>query len=235
MWQNSRSTELELLDLGFDHFTHKEYHDCLKLLARINWLLGGFRSTKKAIHRLPQKPKTILEIGCGGGYLCQELAKFLPESKIIGIDLSAEAINHSNQHLPEHYRNQISFEVQQEKALEYHDDSFDLVTTMLVCHHMTDEELIEFLKESYRICSEAVIINDLHRHFIAYASYSIIAPILFPNRLIWTDGRLSIRRAFKKFDWITLLQRAGFSENQYSLNWNFPFRWTLTIRKGSVE
>jgi 2-polyprenyl-3-methyl-5-hydroxy-6-metoxy-1,4-benzoquinol methylase len=76
--------------------------------------------------------------------------------------------------------------VQKEKTLSYPDNSFDVVTTMLVCHHMTDEEIVQFLKDSYRICKKAVIINDLQRHLLAYVSFSLIAPIIF--RLAHSNG-----------------------------------------------
>lgn len=220
MWQDKRSLEKELLDLG--EYTSKEYHHCLKLLGRINQLLGGFNSTKRAFQQL--NPSSILEIGCGGGYLCKRLHQWFPDAQITGIDLCPEAIVHAQRLFSEE---NITFQEQ----IDYPNGHFDVVTTMLVCHHMTDEELITFLKESYRISQQAVIINDLHRHLLAYLGFSFIAPFLFPNRLIWHDGRLSIKRSFRKHEWITLLKKAGFSENQYQLKWNWPFRWTLTLNK----
>ncbi len=228
MWQNERSLELEMLDLGPSHYSLEEYNACLKLLSRINCILGGFKATLKEFKALNHPIASILEIGCGGGYLCKKLERVFPNAEIKGIDLSSEAIIHAEKLLPS---SRISFEVQKEKTLSFPDDSFDVVTTMLVCHHMKDEEVVKFLKDTYRICKKAVIINDLQRHLLAYVSFSLIAPILFPSRLIWNDGRLSIRRAFRKRDWITLLEKAGFHQGQWSLKWNWAFRWTLTLSK----
>lgn len=228
MWQPVRSNELEILDLGREYYSPEEYDECLSLLYKVNRLLGGFKATERAFKSLPFRPRSILEVGCGGGYLCHVLHQAFPGADITGIDLSTAAIAHAKLHcgFPK-----ITFSVQKEKKLECAEGSFDVVTTMLVCHHMTDDELVQFLKEAYRACSQAVIINDLQRHFLAYASFSLIAPIAFPNRLIWNDGRLSVRRGFRKADWSRILKQAGFSESQWTLTWNWAFRWTLTLRK----
>lgn len=231
MWQDNRSTEPELLDLGNAHYSQNEYTSCLRYLQKINVLLGGFRATKRALNSLDRPPDSILEIGCGGGYLCQRMHRWFPNASILGVDISDAAIAHAKSHLPDSDRKRVIFEEQESKKLKYPDNSFDVVTTMLVCHHMTDDELIFFLQESYRICKKAVVINDLQRHLLAYLSFSCIAPILFPNRLIWHDGRLSIRRSFRQEDWVLLLEKAGFAKDQYALKWNPAFRWTLTIRK----
>lgn len=231
MWQDRRSSSLEILDLGPQYYTQPEYDHCLALLGKINRYLGGFRATNKALKTLKTLPKSILEVGCGGGYLCHYLHKNYPETLIFGIDLSKEAIQHAKAQFSKENEGKIAFATQKEKTLLFNESSFDVVTTMLVCHHMTDEELVQFIKEAYRICSVSVIINDLHRHLLAYLSFSLIVPFVFPNRLIWNDGRLSIRRAFRKKDWSKIMEKAGFHPDQWTLKWNWAFRWTLTLRK----
>ena len=230
MWQNERSLELEIMDLGPNHYTTDEYTLCLSLLGRINRWLGGFAATKKAFKRLRGIPSSILEVGCGGGYLCEKMTRWFPHASITGIDINSAAVLEARK-LFNGQKNNVCIEEQDDKSLKYADNQFDVVTTMLVCHHMDDQECIHFLKESYRICSKAVIINDIHRHFLTYVIFSLMAPLAFPNRLIWHDGRLSIKRSFRKKDWINILERAGFHKSQYELRWNWAFRWTLTIKK----
>lgn len=230
MWQNKRSMDLEILDLGPDHYTMNEYTDCLHLLGKINRWLGGFKATKGAFNRLKNAPKSILEVGCGGGHLCKKMSYWFPHANITGIDINRAAVMEAQKYLQVH-NERVKIEEQEDKNLKYADGQFDIVTTILVCHHMNDQELVDFLKESYRICSSAVIINDLHRHLLAYAGFALIAPFAFPNRLIWQDGRLSIKRSFRKKDWIHILNMAGFQKHQYELRWNWAFRWTLTLKK----
>lgn len=227
MWQNERSLDLEILDLGENHYTFKEYTQCLNLLGRINQWLGGFAASKKAFKSLKNTPTSILEVGCGGGHLCKKMSCWFPHAKITGIDLNKQAVIEAQKE----QKHNVRIEEQKSKMLPYQENQFDVVTTMLVCHHMDEQECVNFLKDSYRICTSAVIINDLQRHFLAYVTFSLIAPFAFPSRLIWQDGRLSIKRSFRKKDWIDLLKKAGFHKNQYVLRWNWAFRWTLTIKK----
>lgn len=228
MWQQERSFEPEILDLGPLHYTQEEYRICLKRLTEINRLLGGYRAVRKALQGT--SPGSILEVGAGGGGLSRKLSRWFPDARVLGVDINPEAVAYARAFIPKDKSN-LAFELQETKSLSYPEGAFDVVTAMLVTHHMDDGELITFLKESYRVSSKLVVINDLHRHLMAYVSFSAVAPILFPSRLIWHDGRLSIRRAFKKREWTYLLKRAGFQEGQYRLSWNFPFRWTLTLVK----
>jgi 2-polyprenyl-3-methyl-5-hydroxy-6-metoxy-1,4-benzoquinol methylase len=231
MWQSKRSLEPEILDLGPDHYTSEEYDRCLKLLSRVNHLLGGYRATRNAFRDAEIQPRSILEVGCGGGYQCQQMHQWFPHANIRGIDISLQAINHAHNHLPQSMSHAIDFHHQPAKKLDFPENSCDVVTTTLVCHHMADEELIAFLQESYRVAASAVIINDLHRHWAAYASFALIAPLVFPHRLIQHDGLLSIKRAFRKKDWLRLLEKAGFKNHQYTLKWHWAFRWTVTLIK----
>lgn len=230
MWQNNRSSEQEILDLGPEHYSAAEYDRCLELLCRVNRVLGGFRATRKAFKALKEHPISILEVGCGGGYQCRDLHQLFPEAIITGIDINRAAIAHAKKLFSNTCGDKVSFHVQQDKSLKFPDKSFDAVTATLVCHHMSDDELVLFLQECSRISSRAVIINDLHRHILAYLSYSLIAPFAFPSRLLWHDGRLSIKKSFRHRDWIGLMKKAGFNENHYELNWHWAFRWTLTIK-----
>lgn len=231
MWQPERSQALEIMDLGNQYYSPQEYESCLKYLGKVNRLLGGFKATERAFKALNISPQTVLEVGCGGGYLCVYLQRLFPQSEFLGIDLSQEAISHAYRHLPKPAEKRIKFAVQKNKCLEFEEDAFDVVTTILVCHHMTEEELVQFLKDAYRISSKAVIINDIHRHWLAYIGFSLLAPFAFPNRLIWHDGRTSVKRAFRREDWVKALKQAGFEESQWTLTWNWLFRWTLTLRK----
>jgi len=52
------------------------------------------KSAKKLAHFLPkEEPKNILEIGCGTGFLTQEIQKKYPNANILGIDISKDMID----------------------------------------------------------------------------------------------------------------------------------------------
>jgi len=221
-----RSNEKELIDMGSEFYTPEEYDDCLKKLGAVGRFLGGNAAILSAFNKLKNEPASILDVGCGGGYFTRLLAYKYPKAKIIGIDYSSKAIEHAkrNKSLPN-----LSFEVPKTLELNAREKSFDVVTATLVCHHMSDSELVDFLKRAAITARKAIIINDLHRHPVAYFTYFIIARPLFRNRLITHDGLLSIKRSFIKKEWISYLQKAGFKQDQYTIKWKLPFRWIITI------
>jgi 2-polyprenyl-3-methyl-5-hydroxy-6-metoxy-1,4-benzoquinol methylase len=228
-----RSTTLELIDKGPSYYTPDEYDDCLQQLDRIGHLLGGDRATFTAMDSLGFTPQSILDVGCGGGLFAIKLAKRYPHSHIVGIDISAEAIAFANKQqaiaLP--IPNNVSFIKIDQPQLDYSANSFDLVMSTLMCHHLTDHEIVAFLQQAYVVAKEAVILNDLHRHWLATAAYALVAPIFFRNRLTICDGLLSIRRSFTRKEWIAYLDAAGIPAQEVTISWHWVFRWIVVIDK----
>lgn len=226
-----RLNALEIIDLGPEHYTQEEYNDCLHQLGRIGKYLGGNRSTLRLFNSLSRQPKSILDVGCGGGQFTMQLARAYPSATIRGIDISTQAIHYANKLLDKSSKriSNVTFSVPETPELNEPPKSFDVVTATLVCHHLSDIQLIQFLQKSVVVAKQAVIINDLHRHPFAYKAFSIIAPVFFPNRLIVHDGLLSIQRSFTRKDWIRILTQAQIPPTAYSLSWHWPFRWVLAI------
>lgn len=229
MKEAKRSTELELLDLGPSYYSKEEYEDCLYQLARIGRFLGGDKASLKIFNKLPV-PFSILDVGCGGGHFTILLAKQYPKTKVVGVDISIEAIEFAHERSHEAALNNVTFDHSSSDSLSYPQKSFDIVTATLVCHHLTDEQLIDFLKKSYQVAAKFIIINDLHRHDLAYLGFNLISRLFFNNRLIVHDGLLSIKRAFKKKDWIDYLTAAEIPLKDCSITWHWAFRWVLCIR-----
>lgn len=214
---SQRSTQPELIDLK--SYSLEEYEDCLVKLNQIGTWLGGDHATFSALNN----PQSILDVGCGGGFFTKKLAQKYPNAHIVGIDLNPHAIAFAKKRnaLPN-----LSFELRSEEKLNEPPKSFDVVLSTLVCHHLTDENIISLLSSARQIAKKKVIINDLHRHPLAYYFFKLTSPLFFPNRLIQHDGPLSIRKGFTKKELTTLLNKAGLS---YSLKWKWAFRWLLEI------
>jgi len=225
---SKRSFESELLDLGPSYYTLEEYEGCLQQLAYINRFLGGDRATWRTFYRL-KKPKSILEIGCGRGDFSLQLARYFPNAQIIGIDPSAEAITIARCRLKQMSLTNVQFEIASFPDYTKTPNSFDIITTTLVCHHLDDKDLSSFLHYAYQVASQAVIINDLHRHRLAYGLFFLLSRTLFRNRLIANDGLLSIQRAFKRNEWWDLIRSAQIPPESCQLTWHWAFRWILCI------
>lgn len=227
----TRSQTPELIDLGPSYYTEKEYHDCLFQLSRIGKYLGGNRATLQKFRSLSPSPTSILDVGCGGGFFTLMLAKAYPHAHVVGIDISQAAVDYAKEMLAKDAPpvTNLTFSVPPTPELTEPPKSYDVVTATLVCHHLTDVQIVQFLRSALSTAKRAVIINDLHRHPIAYGTFSIIAPLFFPNRLICHDGLLSIRRSFTRKDWIALLEQAKIPTSSYTLTRHFPYRWVLVI------
>ena len=219
-WQK-RSDQLELIDLGSQHYTQGEYFDCLHQLGKVGEYLGGDRASYKAIDLLFPRPTSILDVGCGGGDFTQKLGKRYSSCQIKGIDISSKAVSYAKMH---NQGNNVTFDSC--FLCNIPSKSYDVVISTLVCHHLNDAELILFLKDCTRIAKKAVIINDLHRHPLAWLAFILSAPILFRNRLITHDGALSIKRAFTKKDWQGYLEAF---HAKGKITWHWPFRWIVTL------
>lgn len=225
---SNRSHEPELIDLGIPHYTAAEYHDCHYHLDRIGRFLGGDRATFKALQALNFIPESILDVGCGSGQFTIRLAEHYPKAKVEGTDISGEALAIAREHLKK-VQNKVPHVQFSSSYLQEIPERFDVVTATLVTHHLSDQELISFLRQACRTAKRAVILNDLHRHFLASLSFNLIAPILFPNRLIKHDGSLSIKRAFTRQDWWRYLEAAEINKKACSVTWHWAFRWIVTI------
>jgi len=236
MWK-SRSLEQEIIDLGPQHYSLEEYRECLFHLDRVGKWLGGDRATFSALSRMDQSPSSILDVGCGGGLNTLKLALRYPKAKVVGIDLNTMAIDFANQRLasiPNPPRN-LTFECRLQEKLEESEKSYDVVISTLVCHHMPDQDLIDFISRARQIAKKRVILNDLHRHPLAFYLFKLISPIFFNNRLVRHDGPLSIRRAFTHQEWMHYLKTTGITPSQYQIKWQWAFRWLIEINCGSEK
>jgi 2-polyprenyl-3-methyl-5-hydroxy-6-metoxy-1,4-benzoquinol methylase len=226
-----RSQEKELIDLGPNFYTEAEYHDCLKKLFRVNRLFGIFFSTRKKIMQFPHAT-SLLDVGCGGGLFLLNLSKYFKKLNMLGLDINPAAIGEAQKTLSQWQQRSLAEHV----TFECHPNpdlslkkQFDVILATLVCHHLTDEELIQFLKDAYANSRQGVVINDLHRHGLAQVLFFLFSPLLFNNRLISHDGLISIKRSFTYAEWKYLLARANIKN--YQIKWCFPFRWQIVIWK----
>jgi 2-polyprenyl-3-methyl-5-hydroxy-6-metoxy-1,4-benzoquinol methylase len=228
----------ELIDQGPSVYSQEEYEECLKCLAKAGAQLGGNRALFSALQELQPPPTSFLDIGCGGGEFVCMLAQRYPQAHILGIDIDALAIEHAQQlveqckkniSLPSSVEGCVNFAQKSFLDLDDTPNAFEVVLATLVCHHLNDEQLIDFLKKSVRIARRAVILSDLHCHWLARIGFNGIAALFYRNRLFQHDGELSIRKGFTRENWEAYLQAAGVTPAQYRISWHWPFRWVVRI------
>jgi hypothetical protein len=80
----------------------------------------------------------------------------------------------------------------------------------------------------WRTSRNCVLVNDLHRHPIAWLAIRILAWLFSHSVMVRHDGPASVRRAFKPHDFEEIATRAGV---RASVHRSFPFRLVLVGTK----
>jgi 2-polyprenyl-3-methyl-5-hydroxy-6-metoxy-1,4-benzoquinol methylase len=226
-----RSFQSELLDESF--IPQEDLYRNLYELEVINTYLGGYAITNKGLSALlanhSKVPQTIriVDIGSGGGDTLRKMAiwckKHHIKAELIGIDLKEDCIRYAqskSKDFPE-----ISFIQSDYKNI--HLDA-DIFTSALFCHHLSDDELIFFLEWSQKNARLGFIVNDLHRHFLAYHSIKLLTKFFSRSYLVKNDAPLSVKRSLAKKDWENILQKAQIRD--YNISWQWAFRWLIVGR-----
>ena len=78
----------------------------------------------------------ILDIGCGPGSITLDLAALVPEGKVIGIDVGAEAIEEAKKAARERGLRNVEFEVGDAHELRFEAGMFDVVHAHQVLQHI---------------------------------------------------------------------------------------------------
>ncbi|GAB3852000.1 hypothetical protein GCM10028822_19240 [Hymenobacter terrigena] len=205
-------------------------------LETINTWLGGYAPVLNALQRLKNRFPTgrslrLADLGSGGGDTLRHIARWARKSSVsvelAGIDANAFMLEYATAKSREYP--EISYRQFDIFSPEFQAQPYDVLTCSLFCHHFTDEELVALLQQWHQQAGLAVIINDLHRHWLAYHSIKWLTRLLGGSYLVRHDAPLSVARAFRRQDWVALLARAGITK--YELRWRWAFRWQVIIIK----
>ncbi|PQJ79897.1 methyltransferase domain-containing protein [Polaribacter porphyrae] len=206
--------------------------DTLDKLENINRWLGGNRVTLKGLKSiLKNHPKeqevTIIDIGCGHGDILRDIAKFGRKNnytfKLIGVDANPTAIQYANE-LSVDYT-ELSFKTEDIFSDEFQKREFDVVLATLFLHHFKEPELISFLRNTIKKAKIGVVVNDLHRHKLAYYLFMLLS-IFIKNKMIIEDGLTSVLRGFKRQDLERISNKIN-KKSQISWKWAFRFLWII--------
>lgn len=224
-----RSTALEIMD---DFSLEQQAIDpVLKELEVINKLLGGFQVFYHAFKQFSIQNKDIIcDWGCGGGDSLKVLKKHFNKKKVypyfIGIDATPSAITFAK---TQHQAHDIHFRLADVLQEQFLAEEFDYVISSLFTHHFNDDEWKKLVERMVYTSKKAVIINDLHRHWLAYYSIGWLTQIFSKSPMVKHDSKLSVLRSFTRKELQTLLAQMGIKK--YSIKWMWAFRWQIIIYK----
>jgi 2-polyprenyl-3-methyl-5-hydroxy-6-metoxy-1,4-benzoquinol methylase len=206
--------------------------DTLDKLENINRWLGGnlmtVRALKKVLKNHPKEQElTIADIGCGHGDILRDVAKFGRKNgykmKLIGMDANPTAIAYANELSSEF--SELSFKTEDIFSEAFKNRKFDVVLATLFLHHFKEEQLTSFLGNTLKQTKIGIVVNDLHRHKLAYYLFMLLS-VFIKNNMIIEDGLTSVLRGFKRNELMHISNKLKVKP-QISWKWAFRFQWIL--------
>ena len=196
----------ELLDS--DCGTAAEVAGSLADLRGFNRRYGGISTTQAMVERVAEQCRvsslSLLEVAAGSGDVPTAVSNRLEGQVRVQVTLLDRAASHLRNGEPP----VAPAVVGDALALPFRDGSFDVVSCGLFAHHLSPEEVVQFVKEGLRVCTTAVLINDLVRHPIHLALVYAAIP-LYRSRLTRHDAPASVRAAYTPSEMRELIARTS--------------------------
>lgn len=201
-------------------------------LEVVNLRLGGYRVVLDALQRLRSRfpagrPLRLADLGSGGGDTLRQIARWARknsvEVELTGIDANDFMLRYAaakSARFPE-----ITYQQLDIFSPAFQAEKFDVITCSLFCHHFSDADLAGFFRQWAGQAQLAVIVNDLHRHWLAYHSIKWLTRLFQGSYLVRHDAPLSVARGFRRADLVKLLAAAGIQH--YEMRWRWAFRWQI--------
>ncbi|EUA30524.1 class I SAM-dependent methyltransferase [Mycobacterium heckeshornense] len=93
---------------------------------------------------------SLLDVGCGPGTITVDLAARVAPGPVIAVDLTTEALDVARIEAQSRNVSNISFAIADAQALEFADNTFDVVHAHQVLQHLADP--VQALREMRRVC-----------------------------------------------------------------------------------
>ena len=227
---SKRAEPSDLAEWMDEPCSYEDFRGCLIDLAQVNRVTLAHGPTIQWLNRLvaasPQsRPLHIVDVGCGGGDMLRAIARWAKRRGVpvvlTGVDLNPFAARAAKELSPA--ADEIRWVTGNAYSYEP-PEGIDIVLSSLFTHHLSEPEVVSFLRwmESSARCGW--FINDLHRRRIWVHIFGVLAGVARWHRFVRHDGPVSIRRSFKKFDWQTMCVSARVSLRDVHIEARFPGR-----------
>ena len=102
---------------------------------------------------------SLLDVGCGKGYLLYEMKLLLPELRMAGFDISKHGLENAKEEVKD-----FLFIHRAQDLYPYKDNEFDLVISLGCVHNLRIFELETALKEIERVGQKGYIMKESYRN-----------------------------------------------------------------------
>ena len=201
-----RSTADERMDT--DCVDYDDYRRCLRDLARVNTVTMTHRPMLAWLARetagLPSF--SLLDVACGHGDALRRIHRWADATR----DRSA-ARWHGSQSMGDAggtrgdgptARSPIATATCSRSTRRR---NFDFIISSQFTHHLTDEQIVLFITWMEAHARRGWFIGDLHRHWLPYYGFGVLAWLARWHHFVLSDGRISIARAFVPEEWRRLI------------------------------
>lgn len=206
----------------------------LREITRVNELLGGDYVTTTGLRKMIRdwpfdRPIRIVDIGCGGGDMLAKVHKWAQaedvQVELTGVDFNPNIIDYAKSNT--NFVSGLRFLAQDIYSQTFAEQKYDIVICCLFLHHFKDDELVTLLERLSAQATWGILINDLHRHPVAYYSIKFLTRMFSSSYMVRYDAPLSVLRAFRKHEITALLRKAGVTK--FRISWKWAFRWQVLI------
>jgi SAM-dependent methyltransferase len=143
---------------------------------------------------------SILDVGCGKGFMLFDMLQLIPGVKVAGVDISAYAVENALEEVGNH------IQVADARELPFEDKSFDYVISINTIHNLERSDLIIALKEIERVAKKGSFITvDAFRNE--------------EERVAMEAWNLTAKTILSVDDWKALFSEAGYTGDYY---WFIP-------------
>jgi len=143
---------------------------------------------------------SILDVGCGKGFMLFDMQQLIPGVKVAGVDISAYAVENSLKEV----KNDL--QVADARKLPFEDKSFDYVISINTIHNLERNDLILALKEIERVAAKGSFVTvDAYRNE--------------EERLAMEAWNLTAKTILSVDDWKKLFAEAGYTGDYF---WFIP-------------
>ncbi|MFF8919235.1 methyltransferase domain-containing protein [Streptomyces sp. NPDC015032] len=163
---------------------------------------------------------TVLDVGCGPGTITADLAALVAPGRVTAVDTTREILALAAEVTVERGLDNVGFAIADVHALDFPDDSFDVVHAHQVLQHVGDP--VQALREMRRVCRPGGIVAARDSDYAAMTWYPEV-----PGMNAWQElyGRVARANGGEPDAGRRLLswaRRAGFTDiTPTAANWCF--------------
>lgn len=225
----------ELTELMDEPCSREEMRACLRDLERVNRWFLGYRPVLHFLNSLGlsqrAEPVSILDVGCGYGDGLRRIERWARDSgtnvQLTGCDLNSDTVAIAAEASPASKVEWVAADVFSLDGRQ----PVDIVVSSLFTHHLSESNVIRFVRWMENHTRVGWFINDLSRAAVPYWLFKAFARIVGLHRFVQHDGPVSFRRAFVREDWRRMCGAAGLSEKDFTIEAWAPARLCVSRKK----